>query len=248
MKKMILLAIVLIGIVSLINAQPCKCNPHGFGPFEYSAGSDNQTVRDGHQFSVKCKIPIKLNSSYKCSYTTEICEAKLKAVIKNAAGTVVKSYENFSFPLNYEFETGGNYTIEITPYCLGKKCPPAKFYFNVGCKETPIACTCPAKSGWNPITVYIDKAGKDMKCGSTIELKKDQPFALKGGFKCEGGCEAVLKAELYNITTGETQTFNNFKLDGVNSPFTKEGKYKLLITPNCDGKDCAKCVLYINVN
>lgn len=248
MKKIALLATLLVCIANIVNAQPCKCNPYGFNPFVYSYGGENQTVQTGHQFNVKCKSAVKLNGGYKCSYTTEICEVKLKAVIKNAAGTVIKSYENFSFPLEYEFETGGNYTIEITPYCLGKKCTPAKFYFTVVCKDAPIACTCPPKSGWNPITVYIDKAGKDMKCGSTIELKKDQPFALKGGYKCEGGCDAVLKGELYNINTGETQTFPNFKLDGVNSPFTKAGKYKLLITPNCNEKDCAQCVLYIDVN
>ncbi len=108
MKKLIILLILFVSTSYIANAQNCDCNPNGFNPFVFSYAKTSQTVRDGHQFSVKCKTPFTLNGGYKCSYTTKICDVKLKATIKNAAGVIVKNYENFNFPLAYEFETGEN--------------------------------------------------------------------------------------------------------------------------------------------
>ncbi|WP_231490970.1 hypothetical protein [Pedobacter sp. Leaf170] len=228
------------------NAQKCDCNPNGFNPFVYSNGKAAQTVRDGHQFSIKCKQPFSFNGGYKCDYSIKVCDVKLVAVIKNSAGTVIKSFPNFTFPLEYEFETGGNYSIEITPICGGKKCPTIKFYFNVACDELA-KCEC-NKAGWDNIYVSIDNVSKQIACGATIDLKVGMPFSFKGGYKCEGNCEAVLNAKLTNLSTGLVQNFPNFKMDGVNSPFPTAGKYKLAINPLCGNKKCQPCSFNIIVN
>ncbi len=246
MKKLFILLILFVASTQLASAQTCECNPNGFNPFVFSYLKTNQTVRGGHQFSVKCKTPFTLNGGYKCSYTAKICDVKLKAVIKDATGTVIKTYDNFTFPLAYEFETGGNYILEITPICADKKCPSVKFYFSVACDEVT-ACEC-NKTGWNNIYASVNNVSKQIKCGETIELKVGMPFALKGGYKCEGNCQAVLNAKLTNLSTGRVQNFPNFKMDGTNSPFPLAGKYKLVINPLCGDKKCPPCTLNIIVN
>lgn len=246
MKKLIILLILFVSTSYIANAQNCDCNPNGFNPFVFSYAKTSQTVRDGHQFSVKCKTPFTLNGGYKCSYTTKICDVKLKATLRDAAGVLVKNYENFNFPLTHEFETGGNYILEITPICGDKKCPSVKFYFSVSCDEVA-DCNC-NKSGWDNIYASIDNDSKQIACGATINLKVGQPFALKGGYKCEGNCEAVLNAKLTNLSTGRNQNFPNFKMDGTNSPFTTAGKYRLVINPICKNKKCPPCTINIIVN
>lgn len=246
MKKLLTLIVLFITTITVVNAQNCDCNPNGFNPFVFSYAKTNQTVRDGHQFSVKCKTPFVLNGGYKCSYTTKVCNAKLKAVIKDATGAVIKTYENFAFPLEYEFQTGGNYVLEITPICADKKCPSVKFYFSVACDEVA-DCNC-NKAGWDNIYASIDNVSKQIACGASINLKVGQPFALKGGYKCDGNCDAVLNAKLTNLSTGRVQNFPNFKMDGVNSPFTTAGKYRLVINPICKNKKCPPCTINIIVN
>ncbi|TCC89249.1 hypothetical protein EZ428_16260 [Pedobacter frigiditerrae] len=246
MKKLLILLILLVAISHIANAQKCECNPNGFNPFVFSYQKTNQTVRDGHQFSVKCKTPFTLNGGYKCSYTGQVCEVKLNATLKNAAGAIIKTYSNFTFPLQYEFETGGNYILEIFPVCGGKKCPGVKFYFGVTCDEVA-DCNC-NKAGWDNIYAAIDNVSKLIACGSTINLKKDQPFSFKGGYKCDGNCDAILNAKLTNLGTGTVQNFLNFKIDGVNSPFTTAGKYRFVINPLCKNKKCPPCTFNIIVN
>lgn len=246
MKKLIILLILFVSTSYIANAQNCDCNPNGFNPFVFSYAKTSQTVRDGHQFSIKCKNPFTLNGGYKCSYTTKICDVKLKATIRDAAGVLVKNYENFNFPLAYEFENGGNYILEITPICGNKKCPSVKFYFSVSCDEVA-DCNC-NKAGWDNIYASIDNVSKQIACGATINLKVDQPFALKGGYKCDGNCDAVLNAKLTNLGTGRTQNFPNFKMDGTNSPFTTVGKYRLVINPICKDKKCPPCTINVIVN
>ena len=246
MKKLFMLLILFVASSKMLSAQTCDCNPNGFNPFVFSYQKTTQTVRAGHQFSVKCKSPVILNGGYKCNYTTKVCDVKLTAVLKDGTGAVVKTYENFTFPFKHEFETGGNYVLEITPICGDKKCPSAKFYFNVACDEVA-ACDC-NKAGWDNIYASVDNVSKQIACGATINLKVGRPFALKGGYKCEGNCSAILNAKLTNLGTGTVQNFPNFKMDGVNSPFPAAGKYKLVINPICGDKKCPPCTLNIVVN
>ncbi len=121
-----------------------------------------------------------------------------------------------------------------------------KFYFSVSCDEVA-DCNC-NKAGWDNIYVSIDNDSKQIACGVTINLKVGQPFALKGGYKCDGNCNAVLNAKLTNLGTGRTQNFPNFKMDGTNSPFTTAGKYRLVINPICKDKKCLPCTINIIVN
>lgn len=246
MKKLLILLMLFAATSQIASAQTCDCNPNGFNPFVYSNGKATQTVRDGHQFSLKCKTTVSLNGGYKCSYTAKICEVKLNARLTNAAGEIIKIYSEFSFPFKHEFETGGNYVLEITPICGDKKCPSAKFYFNVACDEVA-ACDC-NKAGWDNIYAAVDNVSKQIACGATINLKVGRPFALTGGYKCEGNCNAVLNAKLTNLGTGTVQNFPNFKMDGLNSPFPAAGKYKLVINPICGDKKCPPCTLNIVVN
>lgn len=246
MKKTFALLSLLSILFIQVYAQPCKCNPNGFNPFKYTYDGVSMNITDGHQFSVACKKPFTITGGYKCDYTTTICAATLKATIKNAAGTVIKSYESFSFPLVYEFETSGNYVLEITPYCLGKICKSVKFYFNVTCNTTP-SCACNA-TGWDRFTAYIDNTPKPTVCGSTFLLNKTQKFGLEGGYKCAGNCNVKFTGVLYNTGTS-TEVFNNpnFTFNWLYA-FTTAGKYKLVITPNCNGVACTQCIYYFEVN
>ncbi|MNK28869.1 hypothetical protein D3C87_472540 [compost metagenome] len=246
MKKLIIFLILFASTSYIASAQNCDCNPNGFNPFVFSYAKTSQTVRDGHQFSVKCKTPFTLNGGYKCNYSAQICEVKFRATLKNDAGVVIKNYANFIFPLEHEFENAGNYVLEIFPICGAKKCPSVKFYFGASCDQTA-DCNC-NKAGWDNIYASIDNVSKLITCGSTINLKKDQPFSFKGGYKCLGNCDAVLNAKITNLSTGRTQNFPNFKMDGVNSPFTTAGKYRLVINPICKNKKCPPCTINIIVN
>lgn len=244
MKKLIALVILFTSFISA-EAQNCKCNPNGFNPFVYSYLGETLTVRPGHQFSVKCNSPIKLSGGYKCSYTTS-CDVKLKAVLKNAAGVVIRTYADFNFPWEHSFETAGNYVLEIAPWCNGKKCTTAKFYFTVVC-DAPTACVCNDKNGWDRFTAYIDGAAKPTVCGSTFTLKKDQPIAIKGGYKCVGYCDVIINGTLTNATTGTVVNYPNMKFEGE-FKFTLAGYYKLVAVPTCNGKECKPCIFYFKVD
>ena len=246
MKKLIILLILFVASSNIANAQKCDCNPNGFNPFVFSYQKTNQMVKGGHQFSIKCKTPVSLNGGYKCSYTDKVCDVKLNARLTNAAGEVIKIYSEFSFPFKHEFESGGNYILEIFPVCGGTKCPSVKFYFGVSCDEVT-DCNC-NKEGWDNIYASVNNVAKQIKCGETINLKVGMPFSFKGNYKCEGNCDAKLNARLTNLGTGTVQNFPNFKMDGTNSPFPTAGKYKLVISPLCENKKCQICTLYITVN
>jgi len=247
MKKVYITLAFLFAIVNIIKAQDCKCNPNGFNPFEYTYGGETIKIKDGNQFSAKCKSPIKLNGGYKCSYSTTICDVKFKATIKNSAGVVIKNYEEFSFPLNYEFETGGNFVLEITPYCAGKACPSAKFNFTVFC-DTQIDCKCNVKNGWDELSTVLNGATNPTTCGNTFNIKKTDKFGLKGNYKCIGNCDVILKGTISSATSNYTQSFPSIRLDGEPLSFPGAGSYKLVITPVCNGKECSLCIFYVIVN
>ena len=246
MKKLLITFAFIFTILNITKAQDCKCNPYGFGDLKYTTNGASITVRDGHQFSLKCKQPYSINGNYKCDYTTKICDVKLKATIKNSAGVVVKNYENFSFPLAYEFETGGNYVLEITPICGKLTCPPIKFYFTVYC-DTKVDCKCNDKNGWNDLSIVLNKETKPITCGSTFDIKKTDKFGVKGTYKCIGDCDVILKGSIYN-STGFREDFPAITLDGMPLKFPEAGNYKLVITPVCNKKECAVCIIYVNVN
>lgn len=231
---------------TMINAQNCKCNPHGFNPFQYTYNGETQTVRSMHQFDVKCNTPILLNGGYKCSYKT-VCDVKLKATIKknDASGSIIKSYDDFTFPWKYEFENAGSYVLEITPWCGGKVCAAAKFYFTVTC-DKPTVCKCRGKDGWNKFTAYIDGAAKPTNCGESFQIGLKQQFGLEGGYKCEGNCNVALKGQIVNTTTGESQSFPNVNLSGIIN-FPSAGDYKLILTPTCAKEECDVCIFYVTV-
>jgi len=246
MKKIISLVLIAFVCIANANAQPCKCNSYGFGPFKYTYGGTTESITNMHQLQVKCKTPIVIESSYKCNYTTTVCDVQLKATIKNSAGVVIKTYNDFRFPWQYEFETSGNYVLEIVPWCGGKKCASAKFYFTVTC-DAPAACACNDANGWDRFTTYIDGTAKPTVCGSTFTLKKDQPITIKGGYKCIGNCDVVIKGTLTNTTTGTVKEFPEMKFEGE-FKFTDAGYYKLVAVPTCNGKECKPCIFYFKVN
>lgn len=247
MKKLFLLLILFVASTQLVNAQKCDCNANGFGPIQYTTNGATITVRDGHQFSIKCNQPFNFNSSYKCDYNNPICNVKLKATIKNSAGIVVKSFENFSFPLAHEFETGGNYILEVTPYCAGKACPSLKFYFNVLC-DTQVDCKCDDKKGWNKLSSVLNKMNKPIKCGDTFNIKKIDKFGIYGNYKCIGDCDVILKGSIMGVKTTYNQSFPSIILDGTPLTFPGAGSYKLVVTPVCKNKECEPCVFYVNIN
>jgi hypothetical protein len=245
MKKIIVLLVISFAFLAQGHAQSCACNPNGFNPFVYSYAGETRTVRAENQFSVKCKTPVKLNGGYKC--TGGCGEAKFSAVLKNSSGAIVKNYPEFVFPWEHEFKDGGNYTLEITPVCGLKKCTVAKFYFNVVCVEEA-GCKCDPANRWDRFTAYIGTTSKTVICGSTLSLVKEQQFGLEGGYKCQGNCTTKFSAVLVNTTTGSiAETFESFNFTWLYK-FYKAGKYKLVITPKCNGKECTPCHFNFEIN
>lgn len=244
MKKLFLILSTLF-LIQFVQAQSCKCNPNGFNPFTYSYQGETSTVRTLNQFNVKCKTPIKLDGGYKCNYTT-VCDVKFKAVVKNGAGVIISTIPSFNFPWEYQFDAAGSYTLEITPYCAGKTCPPAKFYFTVSC-DAPQTCKCNPKNSWNMLTSVIDGEKNELKCGDTVKIKNGQKFGITGAYKCEGNCNAILKGSVVNEDTGDTQNFESITLDGHPLDFLQPGKYKLIITPVCNDSACEPCIFYVTV-
>ena len=227
-------------------SQACKCNPDGFNPFTYLYQGETRTVMTLNQFDVKCKTPIKLDGGYKCSYTNKICAPTFKAVVKNGAGVVIRTIAPFNFPWEYQFDAAGSYTLEIMPYCSGKICASAKFYFTVTC-DTQQTCKCNTTAGWSGLSAIIDGSPKAIKCGASVTIKNTQKFGIKGDYKCKGNCKSTLKGSIVNADTGETQNFESINLDGTSLNFPKPGKYKLIITPVCKDDICEPCVIYVNV-
>ena len=218
----------------------CDCNPHGFNPFVYNYLGASTTVRAGHQFSVKCGSPVKLDGGYKC---VGDCAVKFSATLKNAAGTVVENYPEFKFPFEYTFPSAGSYSLEITPVCGEKKCTPAKFYFTVNCATTA-DCAC---GRWDGFKSYIDNDSKAVKCGASFTLKLAQQFKLEGGYSCKGDCKAKFSAVLTDIASGsEVESFADFQFAWAYK-FPKPGKYKLTIVPVCSDVKCTPCVFYFAI-
>jgi hypothetical protein len=231
-------------VVPTPNVPACSCNPNGFNPFVVKIGGVTTTVKCGHQFSVKCNEPVKMDGGYKCVGT---CVAKFTAVLKNSAGVVIQNYPAFTFPWSYSFATAGNYSLEITPICGNTKCPPCRFFFTVTCPTTP-SCDCDV-NGWRPFTATISNgAAMTVNCGYQFGVPKGKPFKLVGSYTCKGNCVAKYSAILKNnVTGGLVQSYPNFTFPWTYT-FTIAGNYKLEITPICGDKKCTPCVFYFTTN
>jgi len=129
MKKLLFILFSAFFIGQNIQAQTCACNPNGWQPFTAIINKTTQTVNCGHQFGVPKEKPFKLVGKYLCKDT---CTAKYSAVLKNnVTRAVVQNYPVFTFPWTYTFLEAGNYKLEITPICGGKRCQPCVFYLTV---------------------------------------------------------------------------------------------------------------------
>ena len=245
MKKLLFILFSAFFMGQNIEAQTCTCNPNGFNPIVVTLNGVTNTVRCGHQFSLKCGEPIKINSGYKC---VGACEVKFVAVLKNAVtGAVVQNYPAFSFPWNYTFAAAGNYKLEITPICGNTKCTPCVFYFTVTCPTTA-ACDCKV-NGWQPFTATIsNNPPMTVNCGHQFGVPKGKTFKLVGKYICSGTCIAKYSAVLKNNVTGAVvQNYPVFTFPW-NYTFAVAGNYKLEITPICGDKRCQPCVFYFTVN
>jgi hypothetical protein len=255
MKKLCLIFLTFVLCSSIANSQvnpgttptvsACTCNPNGFNPFVVTIGGVATTVRCGHQFSVKCGEPIKMNGGYKC---VGACVAKFTAVLKNAAGVVIQNYPAFTFPWNYSFAAAGNYSLEITPICGNTRCTPCRFFFTVTCPPTTTACDCNV-NGWQPFTATIsNNPPMTVNCGHQFGVPKGKPFKLVGKYICKGDCVAKYSAVLKNNVTGAlVQNYPVFTFPWTYT-FAVAGNYKLEITPICGTKRCQPCVFYFTVN
>ena len=109
--------------------QTCECNPEGWQPAVAVVGTASQTVKCGFQFSLKVGEPIKITEKYVCKGD---CNATYVGRLVNVTtGAVVTTYSPFTFPWSYVFKSAGNYKLEITPICGGKRCTPCVYYFTV---------------------------------------------------------------------------------------------------------------------
>jgi hypothetical protein len=254
MKKLCLIFLTFVLCSSITNSQvnpgttptvsACACNPNGFNPFVVTLNGVTTTVRCGHQFSLACNTPIKINSGYKCVGT---CVAKFTAVLKNSAGVVIQNYPAFTFPWNYSFTAAGNYSLEITPICGNTKCPPCRFFFTVTCPTTPV-CDCKA-TGWQPFTATISaNPPMTVNCGHQFGVPKGKSFKLVGRYICNGNCITKYSAVLRNNVTGAiVQNYPVFTFPWTYT-FAVAGNYKLEIIPICGNKKCMPCVFYFTVN
>ncbi len=249
MKKLslIFMTLVLFGSIArsqvTVNPQTCTCNPNGFNPTVVTLNGVTSTVRCGHQFSLKCGEPIKINGGYKCVGT---CLVKFTAVLKNAVtGVVVQNYPVFNYPWVYTFAAAGNYKLEITPICGNTRCTPCVFYFTVTC---PPSCDCKV-NGWQPFTATIsNNPPMTVNCGHQFGVPKGKTFKLAGKYICTGTCIAKYSAILKNNVTGAVvQNYPAFTFPWTYT-FAVAGNYKLEITPICGDKRCTPCVFYFTVN
>jgi hypothetical protein len=257
MKKLSLFILTFVLFASIANSQvtpattptvpACTCNPNGFNPFVVTLNGVTTTVRCGHQFSLNCNAPIKINGGYKCvPVGATTCVVKFTAVLKNAAGVVIQSYPAFTFPWSYSFAAAGNYSLEITPICGNTKCPPCRFFFTVTC-PAPV-CDCNV-NGWQPFTATIsNNPSMTVNCGHQFGVPKGKPFKLVGKYICKGTCTAKYSAVLKNNVTGAViMSYPNFTFPW-NYTFAIAGNYKLEIIPICGNKKCQPCVFYFTVN
>jgi hypothetical protein len=259
MKKTILLFLTVAFLSNIVSSQitapgstpapSCTCNPNGFNPFVVTIAGVTTTVRCGHQFSLNCNAPIKINSGYKCvPVGTSTCVVKFTAVLKNAAGVVIQNYPAFTFPWVYSFAAAGNYSLEITPICGGIKCPPCRFFFTVTCPPPTTACDCKV-DGWQPFIATIgNNAPMTVNCGHQFGVHKGNPIKLIGKYICKGDCVTKYSAVLKNNVTGAiVQNYPVFTFPWTYT-FAVGGNYKLEITPICGNKKCQPCVFYFTVD
>lgn len=108
----------------------CDCKEDGWQSFTSRIGNEDPVkVNCGFQFSFKKSVKFKLEGKYLCKGN---CNTKYVAVLKNnVTGAIIQNYGSFTFPWSYAFVATGNYQLEITPICEGKKCQPCVFYFTV---------------------------------------------------------------------------------------------------------------------
>ena len=260
MKKLLLIFLAFAFSSNLANSQStvinptlnvpaqtsCVCNPNGWQPYSATINGTSQTVRCGHQFSLKCNDKVSLKSEYKCVGNN--CTTKYSAVLKNTTtGAVVQTYASFTFPWSYQFLAAGNYSLEITPLCGNTRCTPCRFFFTVTCPPTTTACDC-NDNGWQPfISTIANNAPLTVKCNYQFSLKKTQPFKLVGKYLCKGTCVTKYSAVLKNNVTGAVvMNYPSFTFPW-NYAFAAVGNYKLEITTICGDKRCQPCVFYFTV-
>jgi len=130
MKKLCLILFAAFLISQHTHAQTCDCSVNGWQRFTATISKKAaMTVNCGHQFGVPKGKPFKLAGKYLCKGD---CVAKYSAVLKdNMTGLVVQNYPVFTFPWTYTFAVAGNYKLEITTICAGKRCQPCVYYFTI---------------------------------------------------------------------------------------------------------------------
>lgn len=243
MKKILFILFAALLAGQNVQAQNCTCNPNGFNPFVVTIGGVTTTVRCGHQFSLTCNSPFKMDGGYKC---VGACEVKFTAVLKNSAGIVIQNYPAFTFPWSYSFLAAGNYSLEITPICGDTKCPPCRFFFTVTCPT--VACDC-NPTGWQPFTATVStNPSMTVNCGHQFGVPKGKTFRLTGKYLCKGDCTAKYTAVLKNNVSGAVvMNYPVFTFPWTYT-FAVAGNYKLEIIPICGNKRCQPCVFYFTVN
>ncbi len=106
----------------------CGCSTTGWSTILSYVGDTKATVRCGHQFSVKKAQTVKLIGTYSCSGG---CAPKYILILKKADGTILQNTTSPSFAWSYVFPDYGNYRLEVTPICNGRKCGTCTFYFTM---------------------------------------------------------------------------------------------------------------------
>lgn len=121
----------------IIGAPKCNCNNAAtYGGWDgigfYVGDKPLQKYPCGYQFTVKTSEKIKfVSGGYNCISSTP--DMSCKSVINGTfykEASVVRSINPFNFSSEFlEFSTPGNYRLELTATCKGKKCTKCVYYF-----------------------------------------------------------------------------------------------------------------------
>jgi hypothetical protein len=130
MKKKLFINLCLLLAAQFTYSQ-CSCSTtSGWSPV-VSTYPIAQTVSCGYQFFTHAKDTVNFSTQFHCSSMPVICNTTYKAELKKN-GILIQAFSPFTFPYVNIFNSTGNYSLTIYPFCDGNMCSNiCTLYFKV---------------------------------------------------------------------------------------------------------------------
>jgi hypothetical protein len=237
---------------SSIDSTPSCCKNSSWGEKYFlknskvSLGANNSTLG-----TFSCKDIIPFTTNYNCAPSCSTAKIKYELY----QGMVLLDNQTVNAGSAYNLKVPNNtdifYTLNITAICDGKVCNSWSNTFMVKC-DTPTSC-CQNAAWESQLQSIGDGTPKPLPAGGgtlgTVNCGEQRNFKMC--FICPPNCgTSQIKYEIFDVATnaivGSAVMAANCVWTPINMP-SKNGSYKLKITPTCGNSECSTTVYTFKV-